>query len=614
MGSRNALSRRAVERRVQTIAKFTFVLFALIAAAPVASASELMPVSAIQKGMKGYGLTVFEGSKAERFDVEIIGVLHNIGPDQDLILASVDHPVVKRSGVIAGMSGSPIYIDGKVIGALAYSWNFAKESVAGITPIEEMLKISRNAGGGAKIGPQIPASQFLEQLARRDASATMEKLAETFRRPSGNAAAVPISTPVSFAGFSRDTIERYSGMLERGGFVPVPTGTASAASKTDRTVRPFAPGDSVAAILVDGDMNMAANGTVTHVDGEKVYGFGHPFLDMGEVQFPMATAEVIGVMPSLASSFKFSNTGTVVGAFAQDRAAGIMGITGARAEMIPIELTLDGSRGREAYNFRVVRNAQLFPLLLAMAADSVVSSAQRAAGERTLTMDVEMQVEGLEPVRLRESWAGAQARQAMPGYIALVANYIIANEFAPADVKGVKINLRHDDTLKIARVLEASLETPADGEVNPGDTVRVHTLLKPFRGEEFRETLEITIPASMPAGNAHLMLGSGALANQLTFSIIPPDPRSLSQVLDVVRKLRASNELTASLFRESAGFVAGGAYQPNLPPSMAAVITADSSNSRQAPVRYDAVQQIARPLDYIVDGAVKLDIAVRPRI
>lgn len=615
---RNAAVQSPVETIVQSIKK-TFVALALLTSfASVASASgSIMPVSDIKKGMKGYGLTVFEGTKAEKFEVEIVGVLENIGPGQDLILANVDHPVIKRSGVIAGMSGSPIYIDGKVIGALAYSWQFAKESVAGITPIEEMLKISRNGGSsGAKLGTQIPASEFLQQLASRDASKSFEKMLSAVRASGGMASAIPISTPVSFGGFSRETIERYSPMLERGGFLPVPTGTSSGSASAKSATRkvPFVAGDAVSAVLIEGDMNMAANGTVTHVDGDKVYGFGHPFLDMGEVQFPMATAEVVGVLPSLASSFKFSNTGTVVGAFSQDRAAGIMGITGAKAEMIPVELTLDGSRGRESYNFRVVRNAQLFPLLLAMTTDSVVSSAQRAAGERTLTMDIELQLDGYEPVRLREGWSGAQARQAMPSYLALLANYIIANEFTPADIKSVKIKLNHDDTLKIARIIEAAIETPADGEINPGDKIRVNALLKPFRGEEFRETFEVEIPATMRSGTAYLMLGSGAVANQLQFSIVPPDPRSLGHVLDVVRKLRSANELTASLFTDSTGVVAGGAYQPNLPPSIAAVISADSSNSLQAPVRYDNVRQVVRPLGYIVDGAVKLDVAVKAKI
>jgi hypothetical protein len=615
MPIRNAHAGRRVKSVVQSI-KYSLAALLLLSSASVALASDLMPVSSVKKGMKGYGVTVFEGTKAEKFDVEIVGVLHNIGPGQDLILANVDHPVIKRAGVIAGMSGSPIYIDGKLIGALAYSWQFAKESIAGITPIEEMLKISRNGGSGAKLGTQIPASQFLAQLASRDASKSFEAMKAAFGGAGGIQSAVPIATPVSFGGFSRDTIEQFSPMLQRGGFMPVPTGTASAGTSTSNVNKddPFAAGDAVAAILVDGDLNMAATGTVTYVDGDKVYGFGHPFLDMGEVRFPMATAEVVGVLPSLASSFKFSNTGTVVGAFSQDRAAGILGINGAKSDMIPVELTLDGSRGQEAYNFRIVRNAQLFPLLLAMATDSVVSSAQRAAGERTLAMDIEMQLDGFEPVKLHEGWSGMQARQAMPSYIALVANYIIANEFSPADIKRVKIQLRHDDSLKIARIMEAAIETPADGAINPGDTIKVNALLKPFRGEEFRESFEVEIPSSMSAGTAYLMLGSGSIANQLNFSIIPPDPRSLGHVLDVVRKLRSANELTASLFADTNGVVAGGAYQPSLPPSVAAVIHADSSNSLQAAVRYDSVRQVARSVGYIVDGAVKLDVTIRPKI
>jgi hypothetical protein len=402
------------------------------------------------------------------------------------------------------------------------------------------------------------------------------------------------------------------------GFVAVPSGAASKSETPGSagTAEPqFHPGDAVGAVLLKGDFNVAATGTVTFIDGNRIYAFGHPFLDIGEVSFPMAKSEIISVMPSLASSFKFASTGDVVGSFRQDRSSGIMGIVGDKSDMIPIDVTVDGSGLSQSYHVSIVRHSLLSPLILAMAADSVVANAQRAAGERTVMMESEIKLKGFdEPIHLREGWAGAQARQAIPAYLAVVSGYVMSNEFRVADIERVKIHLRHDDDLKIAKLLEASIDTPAKGKIYPGDTVKVRTVLKPYRGEPFVETFDVKIPDNQPAGSAYLLVGSGSLANQVDFSLVPPDPRNLDQVLAVLQRLRPSTDLTIGLYSSADGAVTAGVYLPSLPPSMRAVVTGDSTNGAQAAVRYHAAQHLARPLGYIVDGAVKIDLEVRPQI
>jgi hypothetical protein len=585
-------------------------------------ADEIMPLSQVRKGMKGYGLSVFDGAKVERFDVEILGVLNNIGPGQDLILAHVDSPVVKRAGVIAGMSGSPVYVDGKVIGALAYSWNFSKEPVAGITPIEEMLKIERS-GTGISAPPGAAPRISAVELIRALSNDTPEELfAKAFGVPAPTAAVSmagvrPISTPLSLSSFDSQTIARFGSYLDSMGFVAVPAGSTAAGTKNEQSPKnskPFAPGDPIAGILLRGDFNIAATGTVTYVDGDRIYAFGHPFLDMGAISFPMARSEIVTVMPSLASSFKMSNTGETVGALTQDRSVGILGRVGANADTIPVELTVDGSGAAHTYHVDMVRNAQLSPLLLAMATDSVVSNAQRAAGERTVVLDSVINIKGFAPIHLREGWAGAQARQAIPAYLALVSGYLMSNEFQNAPIESVKIGLHHDDELRIAKLLEVSVEPPASGRIHPGDTVRVRALLKPFRGEAFTETLEVRIPDNQRPGSAYLLIGSGAVINQVDFSLVPPDPRTLEQVLRTLERLRPSTDLTVGLYASSEGAVTAGVYLPDLPPSIRAVVSNDSSNGAQAAVRYYAPQHVARSLDYIVDGAMKIDIEIRPQI
>ena len=583
--------------------------------------AETMPIEQVKKGMKGYGLTVFEGKKVEKFDVEILGVLHNVGPDQNLILARVDSPVVRRAGVIAGMSGSPIYVDGKVIGALAYSWQFAKEPVAGITPIDEMLKIARSGGSAAVLPaamPRMTGAEFLRTLSSGKAEEGFAKMLDGLsqRQRASVGGAMRISVPLSLSSFSSETVTRFSPWLESMGFMAVPSGT-TAAGQTASTVspaKPFAPGDPVGAVLLSGDFNVAATGTVTHIDGDRVYAFGHPFLDMGEISFPMAEAEIVDVLPNLASSFKFSNGGRIVGALKQDRAAGIMGIVGEHSPMIPVSLTVDGSGIHKIYNVNVARHPQLSPLMLAMAADSVIANVQRAAGERTIVLESEIKLKGMDAIRLREGWAGQQARAAIPAYMALITGYLVSNEFQPAEIESVKVRIRHDDDLRYARLLEASLVPPPAGRIEPGDKVQVRAVLKPFRGETFVETFDVTIPADQPVGSAYLLVGSGSVANAVDFALVPPDPRNLEQVVNVLHRLRPSTDLTVGLYSPSDGAVAAGVYLPQLPPSMRAVVSGDTSNAAQAPVKYHSAARQARSLEYVVDGVLKIDIDVRPQI
>ena len=599
----------------------TAALSLAILIAATAASAEMMPVSEVKKGMKGYGLTVFEGNKLERFDVEILGVLNNTGPDQDLILARVDSAEIRRAGVIAGMSGSPIYIDGKVIGALAYAWQFAKEPVAGITPIHEMLKIANASGASAPAlvaaAPRMTGAEFLSSLGNGATDKIFEKLVSgmTAHQASTIGGAKRIALPLSLSSFAPETVARFSGYLGDMGFITVPTGAASSStSSVTSTKAPFKPGDAVGGILLNGDFTIAATGTVTYVDGDKVYAFGHPFLDMGEISFPMAEAEIVGFMPSMASSFKFSNSGRIVGALRQDRAAGIMGVIGEESALIPVELIVDASGSSKTYNVNLVRHPQLSPLMLAMAADSVVANSQRAAGERTVVLESEIKLKGFEPIRLREGWAGAQARQSIPAYLAVVSGYLISNEFRDAEIESVNVHLRHDDQLKIARLVEATVETPESGRISPGDTVKVRAVLKPFRGQAFTETLDVKIPDDQPIGSAYLMVGSGSMANQIDFTLVPPDPRTLEQVLAVLRRLRPATDLTVGLYSSSDGAVTAGVYLPNLPPSIRAIVSDDTSNAPKAPVRYHNAVQQAKSLGYIVDGALKIDVNVRPGI
>lgn len=573
-----------------------------------------MPLSEVRKGMKGHGLTVFDGDKVEKFEVDILGVLRNISPGQDLILAHVDSAVIKSSGVIAGMSGSPVYIDGKVIGALAYSWQFSRDSVAGITPIEEMLRIQRYQGTPATRNPSpVPAAGMLAFLSSGDPEPAFQMLTRRWSegaRRAGASGALPISTPLSIGNFSPATLDRFGSILQNAGFLAVPSGTAGSDS-TSPAGRHFAPGDAVSAVLVDGSFSLAANGTVTHVDGDRVYGFGHPFLDMGPIAFPMAKAEVVGVLPSLAQSFKFSNTGPIVGTFVQDRGAGILGLVGHSSQMVPVSVRLKAPAGEERFDLRIVDHPELFPLLLAMSTDSVISSAQRAAGDRSVFMDLQIHLKEGRTIRLREGWAGAQARATIPMYLAVLLNYVTANAFDPVSVERIEIDLVHSDLRSTAQLLDATLVSSE--RIQPGSTVNVRVRLRPWRGEILVRDLTLTVPEDARPGPAHILVGSGTTDNQARFTLVPPDPRRLEDLLQILEDLRPATELTARLLLPLDGRVSGGSYHPGIPPSIAAVLDDDASNSSKARVRLDPRQRSAIDVEQIVTGATRIDFRIEPR-
>lgn len=604
------------------VRKTLVVFVCALVLSPLAVAEDaILPLDQVTKGMKGYGLTVLEGTESERFDVEVMGVLRQIGPGQDLILARVDSETIRRTGIIAGMSGSPVYVDGKVIGALAYAWQFAKEPVAGITPIEQMLRISDRGtavpGGGVPAGAsKSSAESFLRLLTDRDPEAQWASILAPFassgRMPASGAS--PITTPVAFAGFEPSTIERFSSTIGGDRLMPVAAGSTGGRSALPEAAHGFRAGDAFSALLVDGDFSLSANGTVTYVSGDQVYGFGHPFLDMGSVDLPMARAEVVGVLPNMARSFKFSNTGDVVGALRQDRLPGVLGLSNAEASMVPVTVTVGESAGSVTHSFRVARTPELFPALLALTTDSIVAGTQRAAGERTVVVDVDMKLKGAGTVSFRDGWAGIQARQAIPAYLGIVSQYLLANEFGAAEVESVHVALTHEDELKVARVVDATVLDPVDGVVSPGDEVQIRATLKPWRGETFEETFAVRIPDGQPVGRSYMFVGSGSMLNRVDFTLVPAVPSSLAQVIAVIERLRPATELAYGLYSPVEGAVSSGAYHPAMPPSMKAVLDADTSNSTKAPVRLHPALQGGKPLDRVVDGMVRIEIEVKPKV
>ncbi|HSS45479.1 MAG TPA: SpoIVB peptidase S55 domain-containing protein, partial [Thermoanaerobaculia bacterium] len=388
--------------------------------AAFAQPTEILSEEKVVPGMKGYGVTdLGDGKGIQRFDVEILGLLKRFAPRQDLILARVSGAGLENSGIIAGMSGSPVYVDGKLVGALAYGWPFSKDPICGITPIQSMLDI-RHAPAAPPVpigGSAASTARLVSAFAQGRFAERLEDIWRPLREASGDSpAALPL--PVSLAGEGSPG-SLFGRLAEAAGWMAVPSGVSSgraalAVGRRPSEVSPaerLLPGSAVATELLSGDMDLSATGTVTWVEGNSVLAFGHPFLSMGPVSMPMARAEVLTVLPSIFRSFKFAATGSVLGSITQDRSSGILGTFGTRAPMVPITIRMSSEETpAQTYHFEVVHNSMLTPILAAIAIDNVLTTLEKRQGERTLVWKSTIRTPG-RSVRWDSVFSGLAARE-----------------------------------------------------------------------------------------------------------------------------------------------------------------------------------------------------------
>src|SRR3954468_3297284 len=388
-----------------TLRRVLFILgLSLLGLSALRAATPVMSVADVRPGMAGIGRTVFDGTHVEEFKVRVIGVISNvIGPQRNLILARLEGGPLASNRVIAGMSGSPVYIDGRLIGAVSYALgSFSKEPIAGITPIEEMTDATSFSGTrpvGARVKVEFPIS--------RDGLVSAFRKALNWNRPfadraddarlvgvssvaglGGEIATMlrPIATPLVMSGFEPDVADTIGVAFRDQGFIPMAGGAGRRAGEMPYD-GPLKPGDAVGITFVDGDLDLGATGTVTHIDGDRVYAFGHPMYNLGPTEFPMTRAYVYTVLPSLFSSAKLSATGEVVGTFLQDRATAIAGKLGSGPRLLPVKLSLEAARGgRRNFNFGVVRDPLFTPLMTYTALVGTVGSYERQFGAATYSM------------------------------------------------------------------------------------------------------------------------------------------------------------------------------------------------------------------------------------
>jgi hypothetical protein len=574
--------------------------------------AEIFPVEKLVAGMKGYGFSDLGGGAGiQRFDVEILGVLKRYAPKQDLVLAKVSGAGLEHSGIIAGMSGSPIYVDGKLVGALAYGWPFSKDPVCGITPIQSMLDI-RHAPPAPPVpigGPAVRASEFASTFAERRFSGALDALLAPFRRPEGAGSMATLPLPVSFAGGAGGSPGWFFGRLaEAAGWVAAPAGSSGQSRKAGPDT-PVQPGSSLSTVLLSGDMLLAATGTVTWVDRDSVLAFGHPFLSMGPIEMPMAQATVLTVLPSVYRSFKFAETGPVFGSVTQDRSTGILGTFGTRAKMVPITVRIASDElPVQAYRFEAVHNSMLTPVLAAVAIDNVLTTLEKRSGERTLVWKSSIKTPARD-VHWDTVFSGLQAREDAVTSLAVLANYLMANEFRDLPILGVDVEITHSDRLQNGRIVNVE---PRKERFRAGERVPVRVDVVDFRGGSRRVTLDLDIPKNTPPGPLTVFVGDGNAATAYDLAVYPADPQSLDQVLDFLGRMRPPNSVNLIAYRRAAGAVVAGEPLAALPPSVAALLRDRGPGDGTPDLSFVRLQSVTVEQPVPITGSVQLNLEVLP--
>ncbi len=572
-------------------------------------------VEEIHAGMRGYGLSVFKGTTPERFEVEVLGVLENQKPGGSYILARLSGQNLEKSGVIAGMSGSPVYLDGRLAGAVAFAWPFATEPIAGITPIAAMRAIASEAPPFFAQAPPARAGATTDLagiVAGRISAGRVDQELERFARSVSNEGRSALLWGAS--GFA----ERARARLAR--FLPGPAlplaalgGGRSAAIDSD-----LAPGSSVAALFVDGDLRLAATGTVTDRIGETLLAFGHSAVGISEISMPLATSEVVTVMPSAVSSFKLANSGPAVGSFERDHTYGSVGRIGTMARTVPLVIRVLVPAGREPsparaerrFDLRLAGMPQFLPALAAIGSLGAWDVAAGTGGVQSLELSLRVDFTGepqRPPLALDQSFEGPSASGDAVGFLMAVLAYLTQNDLAPLDIGGIGVDVRMQADPRAATL---TFVRPSRTRIAPGEALDLQIDARGWRGESVRWSERVVVPSGLPDGRYSFLVGDGASSDGARLALAPAPPTRIEQALDLLRSLHSRSDLVILGVLSGAGLSTAGELLPRLPGSMRSIWGAMGTKSATV-VRNAIVQNEARRRDRPLSGLLRVDVEIR---
>ncbi len=583
----------------------------------------LYPLEDLRPGMKGIARSVFAGSDAEGFGVEILGILPGFtGPRQSTIIARLSGANVDRTGVFAGMSGSPVFIDDRLVGAIAYSFPFSKEPICGITPIQQMIEIfqqgtdkpKRNAEARATSFTELASAEWKPRLPKPSFTSTSLIAPVTAGSPLAplmGQQIQQIATPVVFSGISQESLSLFSAELIRSGLMPV-SGVGGSAAITP--LEPFdattlLPGTSVSVQLVRGDYSIAASGTVTYRDGERIYAFGHPFLGLGGSDMPMTESSVVTVIANSYNSFKLAVPGRMVGSISQDRATGVFGELGHAPRMIPVKVNLHTSRDRvEQFSYEVVSDQFLTPLLVNITVFNTIATRERSLGESTIAINGSIKVDGQAPITVQRRFSSASAAALAAGSIATPVQALLGSGFDGVNIKGIEVDIDSSEEKSAATLERISLDRT---EVGRGEQVEIQAYVRTDSGKQFVERIPVQIPADAPSGQMMIMIGDGATLQEASAARTFV-PRDLSQLVIAINKTKKNDRLYLRLLRQAPGVVIGSSELPNLPPSVVATLNNDRTSGGYTATNLSQIyERELSPAEFVISGQQVISVTVK---
>jgi hypothetical protein len=597
------------------------------------SKTELFRVEDLKPGMRGTGKTCYQGNTPEEFQVEILGVLRGVGPGAHAVLARFSGGPLDRTGVFEGMSGSPVYIDGKLLGAVSFSYPFSKEAIGGITPITQMV----DAFAESKLILPAPTIMLKKsmlwkyQLPAPETSRDFKDLIVSTRdvqlqpelAPFGGHALIPIATPLSLGGFSPQALQAFGPQLGSlglailqgtGGMEPRMSASAGSAPPTAANLPPLEPGANIIIPLIRGDLDASAGGTITHIDGDRIYAFGHMLFNLGFTELPFHRGNAITVFPSLQSSFKILETGEAAGAILQDRNSGIYGVLGQKAKMLPLTVHVATSRGVvRDLKYEIARDQFLTPLLVNLTVYNSIIASERSMGIQTVQVKGTIRIKGQEAVEIENRFSSeGDAPVSAALSIAVPVNFLLAAGYRDLDLEGINIDITSQEEDRAA--LLDSVRFPR-AEVKAGEIIPMQVFYRKANGELLQDSFPLPIPENIAPGPISVVLADGDSLMALDAQEQGDElvPRDLAQLIKFINSIRKNDRLYVRLSRREAGAVVNGEGLPGLPPSILSILKSGRSAGGMVPIQTSTFMEYELPQPgYIVSGIKTLNLDIRP--
>ena len=607
-------SQTALPRR-QKKSRFFLTLFAFAACLALtpcsrAQSNELLPLEQVRPGMLGYAYTIFAGDQVEQFDLEVLGVLPNaLGPRQSIILVQLKGPKVERTGVVAGMSGSPVYLDGKLAGALSLKLGiFTKDPIAGVTPIADVINPPAQNSSSAAY-PLPTQAGAIETAAGNLSPSSLASIPGPV--PAGSTLQ-PIETPLIFSGFQSATLQQFAPQIQNYGFVAAQGGTAVPRAEDAH----LAAGDMAGMVLVSGDASINSACTVTSVQGDRVFLCGHPFLNLGDVQLPLARSRVVTTLSSDLASTKIVNVGSPIGTITGDHITAVTGKLGAPPAMVPLDLNLVSRAGEKKFHFDLINHPKLTPLLVAITTFNGLTQNSVYGEGTTLHLTGDVLLHGHPPVHIENSFAPIDALipDVMP--IALTVQNIFTrlfvNTFEVPSVEHISLRVESVPGHQSFVIESAWLEK---GEAAPGETLRVRVLLHPYRGTPRIEQTTVHVPDQVVRGtNLRLLVTDGETLNRASRGFAfagGGGATGLDQLIGVINRERRNDRLYVGLFAPSPTILWEDKELPNVPLSQINMIDGRPAPGTAQVLRESLASESSVPLGGPVSGIISLNLQIR---